>query len=68
MLFDYPQVTGSSLNETIAEGLARAEEAVAKVVKVDQPRTFENTIRPLELISVELQDLYGRGQNSLQEA
>lgn len=61
MLFDYPQVTGSSLNEAIAEGLARAEEAVAEVVKVDQPRTFENTIRPLELISVELQDLYGRG-------
>ena len=61
MLFDYPQVTASSLNEAIAEGLARAEKAVADVVKVDRPRTFENTIRPLELISVELQDLYGRG-------
>lgn len=61
MPFDYPRITASGLSEAVASAIEHAEETVAQLVAVDGPRTFDNTIRPLETISVALQDTYGRG-------
>jgi thimet oligopeptidase len=61
MLFDYPRISAAVLDEAVTDEIARAEATVAALIALDEPRTFENTIRPLETISVALQETYGRG-------
>ncbi len=61
MLVDHTATTATAVNETVADAIAWAEAAVTSVIAVEGLRTFENTIRPLEDISVALQDAYGRG-------
>ncbi|MGZ8755321.1 MAG: M3 family metallopeptidase [Acidimicrobiia bacterium] len=61
MLVDYSKLQVTDVKKVVADAIAGAEQAVRAVVAVEGSRTFENTIRPLEEISVALQDAYGRG-------
>ena len=61
MLVDYQRIAAPAISEAVAGAIAEAETAIAAIVAVDDDRTFENTVRPLNAISVVLQDAYGRG-------
>jgi thimet oligopeptidase len=61
MLFDYHPVTGVTIDAAAAEAIAQAEKTVAAIITVDGSRTFNNTIRPFEDVSVVLQETYGGG-------
>jgi thimet oligopeptidase len=61
MLFDYSQVTPSSVAADTETTIAQAETIVSKLIAADGPRTFANTMGPLEKISSVMSDLYGQG-------
>ncbi|MDH3259492.1 MAG: Zn-dependent oligopeptidase [Acidimicrobiia bacterium] len=61
MLVDYSLITAAAIKEAVDNAIAEAEKVIASLVAVSESRTFENTIRPLEEISIALQDAYGRG-------
>ena len=61
MLVDYTEITATALSSAIGDAIEKAEMVVDSVIHINEPRTFENTIQPLEDVSVALQDAYGRG-------
>lgn len=61
MLFEYPSITTDAITTAVSEAIDQAETTVGDIVAIDGPRTFANTIRPLEDISVSLLHAYGRG-------
>jgi thimet oligopeptidase len=61
MLVDYTEITAAALSSAIGDAIEKAEMVVDSVVSITERRTFENTIQPLEDVTVALQDAYGRG-------
>lgn len=61
MLVDYSEISAAALSGAIETVIDEAERIIDSVLHTKEPRTFENTIQPLEDISVALQDAYGRG-------
>jgi thimet oligopeptidase len=61
MPFDYTTTTAATVLQIVEDAIARAEETVAGLVAVAEPRTFENTLQPIEEVTVDLQAAYGKG-------
>lgn len=61
MLVDYSEISAAGLSSAVEVAIEEAEKVVDSVIRMTGPRTFENTIQPLEDVSVALQDTYGRG-------
>jgi len=60
MLNDYTAVTALSVTEIIEEAIADADAAVDAMVSVDGPRTYANTMAPLDAAGVLVSDASGR--------
>ena len=61
MLYDYTTVTADSVTEVTEAAIAQADAAVDAVVGVDGPRTYANTLAPLDQAGVAISDAAGRG-------
>ncbi|MEA2010930.1 MAG: hypothetical protein U9N78_09515, partial [Actinomycetota bacterium] len=61
MLYDYTAVTADSVTEVTEAAIAQADAAVDAVVAVDRPRTYANTLAPLDRSGVAISDASGRG-------
>ncbi len=61
MLYDYTAVTPNSVTEVTETAIAQADEAVDAVVGVNEPRTYANTLAPLDRAGVAISDASGRG-------
>ena len=61
MLVDYPLITAADVTSIVADAIEEAEKAIGSLIAVGEPRSFANTIQPLEDISVALQAAYGQG-------
>jgi len=61
MLYDYTTVTADSVTEVTEAAIAEADAAVDAVVGVDGPRTYANTLAPLDQAGVAISDAAGRG-------
>jgi thimet oligopeptidase len=61
MPFDYTSISVADVSRVTVDAIADAEKVVEGVVSITGPRTFENTIRPIDQIAVELQAAYGQG-------
>ncbi|MCA9751619.1 MAG: M3 family metallopeptidase [bacterium] len=59
-LIDYTTVNQDMVEKECAKSLARADEIVEEMVSVKGPRTFENTMMPLNEVSVLLGQTFGR--------
>ncbi len=60
-MFDYTTVTPASIATLTSETIARCDDLIEKIVTVDQPRTFANTLSPLEEVGATLGAAYGKG-------
>ena len=61
MLYDYTAVTADSVTAITEAAIAEADAAVDAVVAVDVPRTYANTLTPLDRAGVAISDASGRG-------
>jgi len=61
MLYDYTAVTADSVTEITDAAIAQADAAVDAVVAYDGPRTYANTLAPLDRAGVAISDASGRG-------
>jgi thimet oligopeptidase len=61
MLYDYTAVTADSVTEITEAAIAQADAAVDAVVGIDEPRTYANTLAPLDRAGVAISDASGRG-------
>jgi thimet oligopeptidase len=61
MLYDYTAVTADSVTEITEAAIAQADAAVDVLVNVDRPRTYANTLAPLDRAGVAISDAAGRG-------
>ena len=61
MLFDYTSVTAESVADVVDKVIADGEKTVAGVLAVGGPRTFANTMAPLEDIGTASMVAYGCG-------
>ena len=61
MLYDYTAVTADSVTEITEAAIAQADLAVDAVVAQDGPRTYANTLAPLDRAGVAISDASGRG-------
>ncbi len=61
MLVDYSLITAATATEIVADAINEAERVISSLIAAGEPRSFKNTIQPLEDISVALQDAYGQG-------
>ena len=61
MLFDYSSVTAGSVSEVVDSTIAQGESLIADVLAVDGPRTFRNTLLPLEQVGRSVAVAFGRG-------
>jgi thimet oligopeptidase len=60
MLYDYTSTTPEGVDATADTAIAQADELVAQVVAVTAPRTWANTIAPLEVAFTIMGDAYGQ--------
>jgi Zn-dependent oligopeptidase len=60
MLYDYTSTTPESIDAIADEAVRRADELVSRVVAATEPRTWNNTIAPLETAFTIMGDAYGR--------
>ena len=61
MLFDYSSVTADSVTEVVNSTIAQGEALIADVLAVSGPRTFRNTLLPLEELGRSVAIAFGRG-------
>ncbi len=61
MLYDYTAVTPDSVTEITEAAIAQADAAVDAVVLTEAPRTYTNTLAPLDRAGVTISDASGRG-------
>ena len=61
MLFDYSSVTAASVSDVVDSTVARGESLIADVLAVDGPRTFRNTLLPLEEVGRAVAVAFARG-------
>ncbi len=61
MLVDYTEITAARVISAVGDAIETAESVIRSVLETSGARSFDNTIRPLEDISVSLQDAYGQG-------
>ena len=60
-LYDYTAITADDVSEITATAIDRADALVAGLVDTGDPRTYENTVRPLDDLGVVIGDANGRG-------
>jgi thimet oligopeptidase len=60
MLYDYTPTSPDLVGSIAKEAIARADELVTEAVAAPSPRTWENTIRPLEHAGTVIADAYGQ--------
>jgi thimet oligopeptidase len=60
MLYDYTSVTPDGVVAIADEAIERAEALVTEAITVELPRTWDNTITPLERAGAVIGDAYGR--------
>ena len=61
MLFDYSSVTADSVSRAVETAIAKGESLIADLLAAESPRTFRNTLAPLEEVGRLLSVSYGRG-------
>ncbi len=61
MLYDYSSADARSVTAAVESAISRGEALVAEIMSVDGPRTFDNTLGPLEEINRLTAVAYGRG-------
>ena len=61
MLHDYTTVTEGSVSEVTEAAIATSEALINGVVTVDGPRTYANTMAPLDAVAVLVSDASGNG-------
>ena len=61
MLYDYTTRTAENISSMVEDAITEAEAIVDAVVAMEGPRTFANTMRPLEEMSVLMAETDGRG-------
>ncbi len=60
-MFDFTTVTAESIVASTEAALATADAAIDRLVIADEPRTFDNTMRALDLAILGVSDAYGQG-------
>ncbi len=60
-MFDYSSVTPDSILQDMEDVIETADAIVDQVVEESGPRTFANTVQPIETIGAAMGDVYGRG-------
>ena len=60
-LYDYTAITADDVTEITTAAIDRADALVGGLVDTDDPRTYENTVRPLDDLGVMIGDANGRG-------
>jgi Zn-dependent oligopeptidase len=60
-LYDYTAITVDDVSEITTTSIDRADALVAGLVDTGDPRTYENTVRPLDDLGVVIGDANGRG-------
>ncbi len=60
-MFDYTSVTPESIREDMEAVIATADAMVDRIVSESDPRTFANTVQPIETLGAAMGDAYGRG-------
>ncbi len=61
MRFDFSSVDVTSIETLVAETMTAGDKLIEEVETVEGPRTFDNTMRPLEAVGVITTNAYGRG-------
>lgn len=61
MSISYSVKSADEVDAMLSEAIEACEELVDEVVEVEEPRTFENTMRPLEKVAARLSDVGGHG-------
>ena len=61
MLHDYTTVTATSVSEVTEKAIATSESLIDGVVTADGPRTYANTMAPLDAVAVLISDASGNG-------
>ena len=61
MLYDYTEVTTHSVGEAVDDGIAAAEELVGSIIAADGPRTWDNSLQPLNEMTAVISEANGRG-------
>ncbi|MEN8233377.1 MAG: M3 family metallopeptidase [Actinomycetota bacterium] len=61
MLHDYTTVTAEAVTALTEDALSDADRAVDRVVAVSEPRTYANTLAPLDGAGIAVSDASGRG-------
>ncbi|MGB9358367.1 MAG: M3 family metallopeptidase [Acidimicrobiia bacterium] len=61
MLHDYTTVTAASVSEVTEKAIAASESLIDGVVGAEGPRTYANTMAPLDAIAVLISDASGNG-------
>ena len=61
MLFDYSSVTAESVSDVVETAISRSELLIDGLLAEQGPRTFDNTLRPLEEVRRIGAIAYGRG-------
>ncbi|MEN8112985.1 MAG: hypothetical protein ABFS21_01245, partial [Actinomycetota bacterium] len=60
MLHDYTSVTADTVATLTEAAIADADRAVDRVVQTEEPRTYDNTLAPLDGAGVAISDASGR--------
>jgi len=61
MLHDYTTVTAPSVSDVTEQAIATSESLIDDLVGVDAPRTYSNTMAPLDTVAVLISDASGSG-------
>ncbi len=61
MLHDYTTVTAASVSDVTEQAISTSESLIDDLVGVDAPRTYANTMAPLDAVAVLISDATGNG-------